>query len=92
MNVALSMYKGADGFDVNSLLFKSEWQKERIQMWLNYLIAGINLLITCAVLYLAMIRINEVSSDADFIFLPIFGFAVMMVTLIGLFSAIIKKS
>lgn len=92
MNAALNMYKSADGFDEKSLIFKNELQKEHIQFWLIYLIAGINLLISCMILYLAMIRINEVSSNVDYLYLPIFGLAIMMVIIIGLFRAIIKKT
>ena len=92
MNAALNMYKGADGFDENSLIFKSEFQKEHLQIWLIYLIAGINLLISCMILYLAMIRINEVGSNMDYLYLPIFGLAIVMVIILGLFRVIIKKT
>ena len=92
MNAALNMYKRADGYDENSLIFKSEFQKENIQFWMIYLTAGINVLISCMILYLAMIRINEVSSDTDYLYLPIFGLTIMVVIVIGLFRAINKKS
>ena len=91
MGIGINLYKNARGYDEKSLLFKSEMQKEAIHFWLITLITSINFLIACSILYLAMIRINGITSNTDYIFLPAVGLVALIVAIIGLLVAFTKK-
>lgn len=91
MGLSINLYMNAQGYDKNSWLFKSELQKEVIRFWLIYLTASINFLITCFILYIAMIKINGMTSNTDFVFLPIAGMVAMLISVIGLLVAFAKK-
>ena len=91
MGLSINVYNKAQGYNENSLLFKSESQKERIHFWLIYITASINFLIECGILYLAMIRINGMSSKTDYIFLPVFGLLAILISMIGLLLVFTKK-
>ena len=91
LNVALSIYKSADGYDENSLLFRSKLQKERLIMWFTYLLAAINLLIGCSIIYVAFIRINDVNNHMDYIYIPGFGVLILIGVVAALFTTILKK-
>ena len=91
MNAILSIYRSAEKYDENSLLLKSEIHKERIWLWIIYMIGGVNFLISSVITYLALLRINKISNNMEYAFLPIFGFLVVATTLIGLLIAIFNK-
>lgn len=91
MNVGISMYKNSKGIDTKSVLFRSKEQKEMVLMWLTYFLAGINILITCMMFYVALIKINEVTDTSSYIFIPVVGLIILVSTIIGLIHAIIKK-
>lgn len=91
MNVVISMYKNSKGIDTKSVLFRSKEQKEMVLMWLTYFLAGINILIACLVMYLALVKINEVTDSSAYIFIPIVGLIILVSSIIGLVHAIIKK-
>lgn len=91
MNVGISMYKNSKGIDTKSVLFRSKEQKEMVLMWLTYFLAGINILITCMMFYVALIKINEVTDTSSYIFIPVVGLIILVSIIIGLIHAIIKK-
>jgi len=91
LNVGLSIYKSAEGYHENSLLFRNKLQKDRIIMWFTYLLAAINLLITCSIIYVAFVRINEVNNQMDYIYIPGFGLLILIGIVVGLIAAIFKK-
>ncbi len=91
MNVGISMYKNSKGIDTKSVLFRSKEQKEMALMWLTYFLAGINILITCMMFYVALIKINEVTDTSAYIFIPFVGLIILVSIIIGLIHAIIKK-
>lgn len=91
MNVGISMYKNSKGIDTKSVLFRSREQKEIVFMWLTYFLAGINFMITCLVMYAALIKINEATDPSAYIIIPVFGVTILTGITIGLIGAIIKK-
>lgn len=91
MNVGISMYKNSKGIDTKSVLFRSKEQKEMVLMWLTYFLAGINILITCMMFYVALIKINEGTDTSSYIFIPVVGLIILVSIIIGLIHAIIKK-
>ena len=92
MNAVLGVYKNTRSYDEHSLLFKSELHKERIWLWILYLMAGVNVLISSSIMYIALLRINQVDSNTDYAFLPAFGFMAVLIAFSGLLVSIIKKS
>lgn len=91
ISAGISMYKNTKGIDAKSIFFRSREQKELVLMWLSYFLAGINFLITCLVIYLALIKINEVTDPSRYIFIPVVGLTILVGTMIGLIYTIIKK-
>ena len=91
MNVGISMYKNAKGIDNRSLLFKSKEQKRKLLLWFTYVWAGINFLIASVIIYLALIKINEVADISEYVFIPVIGLLSLVAILIGLIGALIRK-
>lgn len=91
MNVGINMYKNTRGVDARSILFRNKEQKKLLHMWLTYFLAGINFIITSMVLYVALIIINEVADTSRYIFIPVVGLTILLVSVVGLIHAIIKK-
>jgi hypothetical protein len=91
MNYWINMYKNVKRFDEKSLLFRSKQHKEILLMWFTYLLAGTNFLIATTVTYLALIKINEVSSTAGYVYIPLVGLILLTGIIISLISAIFRK-
>lgn len=91
MSVGLSMYKNAQGHDEKSWLFKNAMQMERVSIGMIYLLIGINFMISTVTIYLALIRINGMSNEADYIYWPLFGLLILIITVVNLVLAIAKK-
>ena len=92
INVVLSMYQSAQHFDENSKLFKNEERKEQIRAWLLYLLAGINCMLACFVLYLAFLSMTTVESNVGYIYFPIIGLIATIIPSVGLMRAIFKRA
>ncbi|MCG8307690.1 MAG: hypothetical protein MI975_09900 [Cytophagales bacterium] len=90
LNIGLSMYKNSEGYSKESLLFYSQPKKEKLIVWFTHFIAGVNLLITCGVMYVALIRINGLSDSTDYVYIPVFGalclLGIITATLITVFK------
>ena len=91
MNVGISMYKNTKGIDNHSILFKSKEQKESLLMWFTYLWAGINTLIACLAIYVAILKIKEAATAADYLFIPAAGLIILVSIFIGLLGALTRK-
>jgi hypothetical protein len=91
MNIAISMYKNSKGTEPQSVLFRSKEQKQKVLVWLNWFLAGINILITCIVLFLALIKINEVTDTAKYLFIPVAGLIILVFIIFGLIRAVSIK-
>ena len=92
INAVLSVFKGTNRYDQRSLIFKSEVHKEQIWLWLLYLTAAVNVLISSIITYIALLRMNQAEGTADYAFVPGFGFLVTLVALAGILVSIFKKS
>lgn len=91
MNVGISMFKNAKGTDKQSILFKSKVQKKNLLMWFTYFLAGINFLIASLIIYMALIKINEVADISEYVYIPAIGLLGLIVILIGLIRAMANK-
>jgi len=91
INAAINMYKSAEGINKNSFLFRDFEHKQRMLFWIISLQAGINLLISCMIIYMALIRINEVSNKMEYIYIPTFGLVVLSGILVGILLTVFKK-
>ena len=91
MNVGISMYKNAKGIDNRSILFKSKEQKRELLMWFTYVWAGINFLIASVIIYLALIKINEVADISEYIYFPVIGLLSLVAILTGTIGILIRK-
>ncbi len=89
--VGIGMYKNVQGVDEMSILFKSKEQKQRLLMWFTYLWAGINILITSIIFYLALSKIHKVNDISEFLYLPTIGLLVLAFVFIGMVFALFKK-
>ncbi len=87
----IGMYKKVQGIDEKSILFKSKEHKQRLLMWFCYLWAGINVMITSIILFLALSKIHNVADISNFIYLPAIWLFVLTVVFIGLIFALFKK-
>ena len=91
MNVGISMYKNAKGTVNRSFLFKSKEQKRKLLMWFTYIWAGINFLIASIIIYLALIKINQVADISEYVYIPVIGLLSLVAILIGLIGALIRR-
>lgn len=91
MNVGINMYKNVKGVDNRSNFFRNKEQKEKLLMWFTYLWAGINGLIVCFVIYIAMLKINVAADTYEYLFIPAAGLIILVSILIGLISALLRK-
>lgn len=95
VNLAISywinMYKNVKEIDENSFLFKSKEQKNSLLMWFTYFLTGTNVLMTCIILYLALIKINDAAPTSSYIFIAVVGIVLWFGILINLFSSLFKK-
>ncbi len=91
MHGALNLYKSAEGYDESSILFKNAGKKATLAMRFTFLLAGINIFFTSVIIYIAMISINEVKSNTDYLSIPFIGMLVLLGFLIGLIVTLIKK-
>lgn len=91
INLGISMYKRAEGFDENSKLFKNKEQKRKLLVWFTYFLVGVNFLISCIIFNLALIRINEVNDRLQYIYIPTIGLVVLLGITVGLLVAISRK-
>jgi len=92
INAVLSVYKSAEKYHESSVLLKSEIHKERVMLWIVYLIVGVNTSIASAITYLALLRINNVSGDSAYVYVLIFGLVIVAATFIGLLAAVFKRA
>lgn len=92
MSIGINMFKGAKGIDSNSLLFRSEERKQKLLVWLTYLQAGINALISSIVFYIALVKINDTVDAESYIYLPISGLAVLLILFVVLILILRQKS
>jgi len=91
-NALLGVYRNAQSYNRNTVLLKSEIHKERVLLWIIYLIVGVNTSIASFIIYLALLRINNPDSDNSYIYILVFGIVVVVATFVGLIAAIFKKS
>lgn len=91
INVGISVYKRAEGFDAKSILFKNKKHKRKLLVWFTYFVAGVNFLISSIIFYLALIRINEVNDRSQYIYVLALGLVVLLGITIGLLVAISRK-
>jgi hypothetical protein len=91
MNAVLGIYKSTKSYDEKSLLFKNEIHKERIWLWFIYLIAGVNVLISSMIIFLALIKINQEESETGYAFLAVVGFVAVAIAFSGLLASIFRK-
>lgn len=90
MNWGIKMYREADGFD-GKLLFRNESQKAKLMVWLTLLLAAINFFISAIVAYLGFIKIDGVSAERQYIYLPVIGALVLIVAISGLVVALFTR-
>ncbi|NJN26271.1 MAG: hypothetical protein HC819_09985 [Cyclobacteriaceae bacterium] len=90
MYTAIYMYRNQID-RLNDYLFKNKKSKERILLWMNYLVSGINLCLVSIVLYIAFAKINELSDATALRYLPIAGLLFLIVSATGLVVAVVKK-
>lgn len=91
MNWGIKVYRETEGFDENSLLFRNEFQKERNLFWLTLLLASVNILITSVMTYIAFIKIDGPSAQGGFLYMPIVGGLILLVSIIGTLISIFRK-
>lgn len=91
MNVGILMYKNADGLSEQSIFFKSKIKKQKLLTWFAYMIAGVNFFVTTIVLYITMVKINELAGDTEYIFLPMIGLLILTGIIVGLLVEIGRK-
>ena len=92
INVVLSMYQSTQRYDESSKLFRNEERKEQIRAWILFLLAGINCMLACFVLYMAFLSMTTVESDVGYIYFPIVGLIAVIIPFVGLIRAIFKRS
>ena len=91
LNIGINVHKSASGYDPKSFLFKSESQKEKVNVALIYLLIGINVMLAMTIIYLAFIRINGMNEMADYIQFPIFGIVVLAAAIVNSSLTLFKK-
>ena len=91
MSYSLNMYQRVRGTAKQSLFFRSEAQKLRLLVWLNYFTAGANFLFTTLVLFIALSRINEIMDLSVYLFIPLIGITVFSIIFVGLIVAVFRK-
>lgn len=92
MTVGINMFKSAKGVDIKSLLFRNEARKQKILVWLTYLQACINFLISSIVFYFALVKINDTVDAGTYIYLPILGLASLLILFVVLLFILRQKS
>ena len=91
VNWGIKVYRAAEGFDENSLLFRDEFHKERNLFWLTLLLASVNILITSVMTYIAFIKIDGPSAQGGFLYMPIVGGLLLLVSIVGTLTSIFRK-
>lgn len=87
----IKMYKETRGYDDKSLLFKNEYHKAGMLVWFTSLMAAINIFISALILYIAFIKIDGISAEGRFIFIPVAGLLfLVLVVVVGAISALRK--
>jgi hypothetical protein len=87
----INIYKSVKEIDEKSIRFKSKEQKESLLLWFTYFLTGTNVLITCFILYLALIKINDAASNSGYMYIAIVAVVLWFGILIRLVSSIFKK-
>jgi ABC-type Fe3+-siderophore transport system permease subunit len=91
VHLLIYLYNNAKGIDPESKIFRSKKQKSAFSAGLSFILAGINIFIASMILYIAFIKINEVSGQSAWIYIPIVGFAVLLISATGLIRAFMTK-
>jgi ABC-type polysaccharide/polyol phosphate export permease len=91
MNWGIKIYREADGFDGRSFLFRNEFQKAKLLVWLTLSLAAINFFISAIVAYIGFIKIDGTPAERQYIYLPVLGALVLIVTISGLAIALFTR-
>lgn len=87
----IKIYRETDGFDARSHLFKSVYHKSVMLVWFTALIAAVNFFISTAIIYVAFIKIDGISAESRYFFIPVAGLTLLLlVTLSGAVQALRK--
>ena len=91
MNWGIKVYKEAEGYDVHSILFRSEGHKARVIFWLTLLMAALNFLLGFFISYIGFIKIEGINAQTSYLHLPVIGLAIALITFVGLLIAVLSK-
>lgn len=84
MNLGLKMYREAKGVAENSIFFKSEEKKQRLQLWFTANIASINCLLASVYAYVGFIKIDGESAIEGYLQIPLVGLVFFLISIVGL--------
>jgi len=91
MNWGIKAYREAEGFDVSSILFRTERQKAGILLWLTLLLGALNFFLGFLISYIGFIKIEGLSAQNSYLPLPVIGLVITVVVFAGLIISVFSN-
>ena len=88
----IKMFRETSGFDPKSFLFKNEYRKSILLVWFTLLLAAVNFFISTVITYIAFIKIDGVSAEIRYFFLPVAGLSVFVLVAVGGVVLVLRKT